>query len=162
MNSTLATPKWTASVQLDHMQMAGKVDTIAETELDGKRRPVWTLNTQIPQPGIVRLETTLTTQELQLDVDFDGQKISLIGSHTADPAKDALRASLKTQFIQLRSGNVDVSYDASSPAKTASFPLQEPTDHSSFCPDHFGWPSQAGRQSPGTLRRYPSPRRRRI
>ena len=60
---------------------------------------------------------------MQLDVDFDGQKISLTGSHTAGPAKAALRASLKTPFIQLRSGNVDASYDASSPAKTASLTL---------------------------------------
>ena len=40
--------------------------------------------------------------------------------------------------------------------------FQEPIDHSSFCPDHFGWPSQAGRQSPVALLRYPSPRRHRI
>ena len=85
-----------------------------------------TLETPFDAVRLVTVAAALKAgREFQLDLDYDGQKMSLTGSHSSGPAKGSLRGALKTPFLVLRSGTFDATYDASGTTKTASLTLSK-------------------------------------
>lgn len=83
-----------------------------------------TLETPFNAVRLVKVEASLkSSRELQLDIDYDGKKISLTGFRSAGPSKGSLRASVKTPFARFESGSIDATYDASGVTKTASLAL---------------------------------------
>jgi hypothetical protein len=85
-----------------------------------------TLETPFNALSILKVDASLkSNRDLQLEIDFDGQKIYLTGSHSSGPLYSSLRASLKTPFVRIQSGSIDASYDASGAVKNGFVDCQK-------------------------------------
>jgi hypothetical protein len=74
----------------------------------------------------IRLEGSLTTdQEMIVNLDVDGRKMTLDGAYKNSENSKSIRASLQTPFQLLQFGSVEAAYDFSSPSKTASLLLKK-------------------------------------
>lgn len=112
-----------ASVKLEkgqqNIQLQG-ILTVAPTQTSVTA----TLETPMNGWRNIRLEGALkSNRELQLEVDREGEKMSLSGSYSSGSGKGFLRGNLKTPFDVLNTGGVDFAYDVTGKSKTATLKL---------------------------------------
>lgn len=87
------------------------------------------LDTPISGWRSARLEATVkSNKELQLDVEWDGSKLSASGSYSFGSGKGLVKGNLMTPFAVLSSGGVDAAYDVTGRTKTGTLKLAKNQD----------------------------------